>query len=172
MSQTTKLNPKFHSQYETLKLVGYLDSPHFQIPFNAFLDLFNVTHGKAIPFEVAVNNPVLVDAFLETRKIICPGNITPASAPVPASKLRKSTKRMSLDKTKPTISRAQQVVLNVLYASETPLSRKEIAEASGLSLSSVCARVHELVELEKVRVFGITFDPDTRRTVETLVSIH
>jgi hypothetical protein len=61
-----------------------------------------------------------------------------------------------------------QTVYNTLSSSETSLSRAEIANRSNLRLSTVCARVAELMEAGAIRVVGTKIDSDTNRKVEIL----
>lgn len=61
----------------------------------------------------------------------------------------------------------QQEILNALFMT-SGLSRAELANKTGMRLSSVCARVNELIEAGRVRVVGTTWDHDTKRNVETV----
>lgn len=61
-----------------------------------------------------------------------------------------------------------QTVYNTLSSSDTPLSRADLANRSGLRLSTVCARVAELLEARAIRVVGTKIDSDTNRKVEIL----
>lgn len=49
-----------------------------------------------------------------------------------------------------------------------PQSRSQLASATGLKLSSICARCNELIKVGDVSVAGKTFDHETNRNVETL----
>lgn len=83
----------------------------------------------------------------------------------------KSTKQQSYEATQPTIGAKAMLVYDTLKNSQHPLSRAQLAATTGLKLSSVCARVNELIEASMVKVDGTTFDFETQRNVQTLVAV-
>ena len=59
-------------------------------------------------------------------------------------------------------------IYNTIYHSERHLSRAEIAEYTGIRLSTVCGRVSELMDAGAISVTGKKLDKETNRLVEVL----
>ena len=81
----------------------------------------------------------------------------------------KSTRQKSLEKTKATsLNGTAMKVFQTVKNNPNALSRAEIATFSGLRLSSVCARVSELLKSGHFYVSGTTWDYESEREVETI----
>jgi hypothetical protein len=65
-----------------------------------------------------------------------------------------------------TTSRCYNLILEALTASSA--SRQEIANRTGLRTSSVCARVNELLKLNRIAIAGTKIDDDSGRSVQIL----
>ena len=57
------------------------------------------------------------------------------------------------------LGRQQQSILLALSLSAQSLTRNQLGERAGMSLSSVCGRVSELMDLEYIEVNGTRKDP-------------
>jgi Winged helix-turn-helix DNA-binding len=68
------------------------------------------------------------------------------------------------------ITKKHQLILDTLEV-EPDLSRRELANKTGLRLQSVCGRVNELIGDGLVRVSGKSFDKSSGRDVETLSKV-
>ena len=77
-----------------------------------------------------------------------------------------STKAQSLQQSQTSKSKSYTTIK--LALSTGPQSRSQLASATGLKLSSICARCNELLKVGDVSVAGKTFDQETNRNVETL----
>lgn len=77
-----------------------------------------------------------------------------------------STKVQSYEATKSQSGSSRERVKQALVRG--PLSRSEIAEVTGLRVSSVCGRVNELLKSGEVAVYGLKWDEATQRSVETV----
>lgn len=78
------------------------------------------------------------------------------------------TRSLSLKQAKATKQEVAIKIINTLMHSELPLSRSEIANRTGLRLSTVCGSVKPLLNEGKIVVVGTKFDKDSNRQVETL----
>ena len=78
-----------------------------------------------------------------------------------------NTKNESLTLARETSDTRKEQILEALFMA-LPMSRAELARVTGMRLSSVCARVHELIEEGRVIVCGQTYDATTARNVETV----
>jgi predicted DNA-binding transcriptional regulator len=92
---------------------------------------------------------------------------TPEDIWVPGKNVTKAT---SYKLTKETLAGVQHAVYSALAKSGQPLSRNEIANATGIRIQSVCARVAELINAGLVRVVGTKWDEETCREVEILLA--
>lgn len=61
----------------------------------------------------------------------------------------------------------QQRILDVL-AGGARMTRKQLRDATGMELSSVCGRVNSLLAAGLIETFGETVDPKTRKSQELL----
>ena len=61
-----------------------------------------------------------------------------------------------------------QAIYNIIAASDTPLSRTDIAVRGQMRVATVCGRIAELREAGVVSVVGTKFDTDSKRDVEIL----
>lgn len=75
------------------------------------------------------------------------------------------TRNESLRKIRPA-SRLQQRILDTLQGMPA-MSRADIGTYTGISTSSLCGRLDELVQANKVEVAGTKKDPVTKRMVVT-----
>lgn len=75
-----------------------------------------------------------------------------------------STKTDSLVATRSTLSASQARIMDALFMRS--LSRAQLADATGMRLSSVCGRVNELLAKERLAIKGTAWDDETRRNVE------
>ncbi len=75
------------------------------------------------------------------------------------------TRNESLKKIRPATA-TQQRILDAL-SGMPPLSRADIHTYTGISITSLCGRIAELVEADKVEVVGTKQDPVTKRKVVT-----
>lgn len=66
------------------------------------------------------------------------------------------------------MGRQKQSVLRALALATEPLTRHQIGERAGISLSSACGRVSELADLDYLEVSGTRKDPDARSPRQTL----
>jgi len=80
-----------------------------------------------------------------------------------------STKIRSLERVRKV--EVATIVYNAISSSEVPISRSEIAERTGLRLSSVTGRVNELLKEGRIEVTGEKLDKNSDRRVETLSTI-
>ena len=64
------------------------------------------------------------------------------------------------------ITGSQKEILDALRGN--PMTRRELEMVCNRRSGSVCARVSELMEKNKIRVRGYKHDPDTKRRVEIL----
>jgi len=55
--------------------------------------------------------------------------------------------------------------MQAIFRAQGPLSRHAISEMSGLTLSSVCGRVNELIDMGFLVVVGEVYDSATKRKV-------
>lgn len=78
-----------------------------------------------------------------------------------------STKSQSYIQSKSIASDLHVLILKTLKE-EPALSRSQLANRTGIKLSSVCARVRELLDAGEVVVRGTTWDSDTERNVQTI----
>lgn len=78
-----------------------------------------------------------------------------------------STKRDSYIRIQSATTRLHALILSTLRE-EPSLTRSQLAERTGLKLSSVCARVKELLDIKAIVVCGTAIDSDTDRKVQTL----
>jgi DNA-binding MarR family transcriptional regulator len=83
----------------------------------------------------------------------------------------KSTKSESLKKTKSSIGAIQLIVLKAIRDADGDISRSEISARTGIRLSSVTARVVELMDMNLIVVSGKKYDPETDRNVQVLSRI-
>lgn len=109
--------------------------------------------AERILFKIAC---VEVDEFLEEMR----------SVPQPIKK--QSTKALSLEATQKDKAQTEMKIRSALASSETPLSRKDLSERTGLRLSSVCGRINEMVSNGSVVVVDTKWDKDSQRQVQTL----
>jgi predicted transcriptional regulator len=79
-----------------------------------------------------------------------------------------TSRSLSLMKTKRTKQEVANKILSTLKQSDLPLSRSEIANRTGLRISTVCGSVKPLLDEGKIKVTGTKFDKDSQRQVETL----
>lgn len=75
------------------------------------------------------------------------------------------TRIESLKKIRPA-SRLQQRILDTLQGMPA-MSRADIGTYTGISTSSLCGRIDELVQADKIEVAGTKQDPVTKRKVVT-----
>lgn len=75
------------------------------------------------------------------------------------------TRIESLAKIRPA-TKTQQRILDAMYAMP-PLSRADLHTYTGISITSLCGRIAELVEAGKMEVVGTKKDPVTTRKVVT-----
>ena len=75
------------------------------------------------------------------------------------------TRNESHRKIRPTTA-TQQRILDAL-SGMPPLSRADIHTYTGISITSLCGRIAELVDADKVEVVGTKQDPVTKRKVVT-----
>ena len=88
---------------------------------------------------------------------------------VEATLTEPTTKRMSYDITKITnLTQVQQLILRTLQEVGKPVSRQELANLTDLRLSTVCARVNELIADFAIEKVGRKKDANSGRTVETI----
>jgi predicted transcriptional regulator len=80
-----------------------------------------------------------------------------------------STQTESLAITSANGETRRQQILDALFM-RPAMSRSQLAEVTGMRLSSVCGRVNELLEDGKLIVAGKVFDRVTERNVETLTT--
>ncbi|WP_129138812.1 MarR family winged helix-turn-helix transcriptional regulator [Modicisalibacter coralii] len=66
------------------------------------------------------------------------------------------------------LGRQQQTILLALSLSPQSLTRHQLGERAGMSLSSVCGRVSELLDLDYVEVDGTRKDPGSSSPRTTL----
>jgi hypothetical protein len=78
-----------------------------------------------------------------------------------------TTQTESLTLARETSETRRQQILDALFMA-LPMSRAELARVTGMRLSSVCARVHELIDEGRLCVCGTTYDATTARNVETV----
>lgn len=81
---------------------------------------------------------------------------------------RESTKVESMNTSKKNSSKGHILIRAALQSSQEPLSRTELANATNLRVSAVCARVKELLDEGSLRVAGTKWDTESERNVETL----
>ncbi len=79
-----------------------------------------------------------------------------------------TTKVQSMKKSKKNSSKGHVLIRSALQSTTEPLSRTELANLTNLRLSSICARVVELIEEGTIKVAGIKHDKESDRMVETL----
>lgn len=78
-----------------------------------------------------------------------------------------NTKSKSFKQVKQSASASRATILTTLK--ECPdLTRYQLAQESGLRLSSVCGRVAEAIRDGLIEVSGTTLDSETGKTVQTL----
>lgn len=65
-----------------------------------------------------------------------------------------------------TLEQCQRIVLQALRTRQ--MSRYDIHQATGLRLSTVCARARELIDMGRIEPRGTKIDPITGRRVEVL----
>lgn len=87
---------------------------------------------------------------------------------IPSGELPENTKVQSMKKSKKNSSKGHLLIRSALQSSNEPLSRTELANLTNLRLSSVCARVVELIEEGEIQVAGTKHDKESDRMVETL----
>ena len=66
-------------------------------------------------------------------------------------------------------SQSYQLIYQALRSSPDPISRADIAEHSGLRMSTICGRIAELLEAGVVSIAGTKKDSDTNKEVETII---
>lgn len=76
------------------------------------------------------------------------------------------TKAISLREVRSTKSQCHSLIISKLKKRE--MTRKELAESTGLRIQSVCGRVNELLSSGEIEVVGTKWDSDTERKVEVL----
>ncbi len=81
---------------------------------------------------------------------------------------QETTKVQSMKKSKKNSSKGHLLIRSALQSTTEPLSRTELANLTNLRLSSVCARVRELIEEGEIQVAGTKWDKESERQVETL----
>ena len=59
-------------------------------------------------------------------------------------------------------------ILDCLFESSAPLSRRQIKELTGLEINAVCGRVNALLKSDLIHVVCESIDPGTDRMVEML----
>ena len=79
--------------------------------------------------------------------------------------LTRCTRIESLKKIRPA-TKTQQRILDAL-GGMPPMSRADIHSFTGISITSLCGRIAELVEADKMGVVGTKQDPVTKRKVVT-----
>jgi len=125
--------------------------------FGIFVGLYNRTTGNKLSVKNALKNNDLV-ALYDSVATLLKGNTE-------TNVCQDSTQLRSLNMVNLSDKRKQ---VYDFIAGNPGLSRKQIAQKTGLLLQSICGRVNELVELDLIYVSGETFDTDTDRYVETL----
>lgn len=88
---------------------------------------------------------------------------------VPAKVKGPSTKKKSYDSLND-LAQTHTLILNTIQTHGS-LSRQQIANHTGLKVSSVCGRVKELLDYSFLCVDGTTDDSETGKEVETLTII-
>jgi hypothetical protein len=78
-----------------------------------------------------------------------------------------STKRQSYEQTKPCISVLHNRI-RIILKNDPGLSRKEISLRAGISLSSACGRINELMKAGEVEKCGTKWDSESDRKVQIL----
>lgn len=79
-----------------------------------------------------------------------------------------STKTQSFKKSQKNTSKGHSLIKAALQTAVGPMSRTDLANATNLRVSAVCARVRELIDEDAVRVSGTKWDSESERNVETL----
>lgn len=85
--------------------------------------------------------------------------------------MSKSTKAESLERTKDSIGEKAMLVYDTIKTFKRPLTRAQIANLTGLKLSSVCGRANELIKAGLIEVCGKEWDVETQRNVEVLRAV-
>ncbi len=82
-----------------------------------------------------------------------------------------STKAQSFNQVKNSTKSACYIHIVAALIMESDLSRNELALRCQLRVSSVCARVNELMLANKIKVTGTKYDKESNRQVETLALV-
>ena len=79
-----------------------------------------------------------------------------------------STKAKSHEESKVFKPTQQEKIMNCITEIGKPMTRLDIANEADMRLSSVCARVNELLKDGRLEVFGVKLCQHTQKTVETV----
>lgn len=136
--------------------------------FGMFVGFYNRVNKTSWTVEKAWDNEDLRQLFVGTAKAMAGGSapIKPKTEYPTEYKRTKSTKNMSYSQLKKS-SVAYKVITAIMEA-PIPVSRNEIADLTGLRLSSVTGQCTPLIEMGIIKPIGRKYDHETDRMVETL----
>lgn len=66
--------------------------------------------------------------------------------------------------------KATQGAVIVALASKGPMTRNQLADATGLPVSSICGRCRELLDLDRIEVVGMSADSPARQVLGLTLS--
>jgi hypothetical protein len=76
----------------------------------------------------------------------------------------------SIKKTRNHSGLVRELVYSIISNASEPITRTEVGnQLTELKMSSITARVHELIKLARIVVAGKKWDEETQRNVETLI---
>lgn len=128
--------------------------------FGIYVGLMNKLTNSNIAVKDALKNPAMVGLFTKLNSISTKfvGNIESTS-----------TRRRSLNKLREDNKLGEYQLLVYKAIRDTKkITRQELAEHLNMPINTVCARVRELIDMNKVYVSGETFNEQTKRYVECL----
>ncbi len=153
------------------KVIGGLDYDNYELSLDILNRIItnqinNITIAEADKLPVLESLQVKIYDWRATREVqrmLSDPSYGSGAISFPVKNL---TKALSLKATRSTKSQCHALIVSKLKKGE--MTRRELAEATGLRLHSVCGRVNELMSSGEVEVVGTKWDSDTERNVELL----
>jgi DNA-binding MarR family transcriptional regulator len=124
----------------------------------AFIKIYNETHGTSLSVKSVLASNEMMNLYNQMINMISEN----------ANESRLSTKNLSLLEFRANNGNRIQNKVYDYISTKGVTYRAEIAQALGLRISTVCARISELHKLGLLKKVGKTLDVESKRLVETI----